>query len=409
MQKPRSKLSAIEIDALHERVAERLERIGVQTQPEVALKVLNLSSRPDTHPKDYAQVIKNDPGLSGRLLKLANSAMFAQRKPVTSIDRACLVLGLERLKSIALGFHLSRAASSGGTKELARQVWGQSVYRACLASELARHTAPSLVPEAFVIGLMLDAGIPLMSRLVGPGYDALYASCDMPLKLFRNEFETLEFTHVDVLSALMRLWRLPDLLARPLEWHHDRPSASPRPDPVHRLHRIAYVAGSLQVATCAESGEAQPLTPSSPGVPAAQRLLELDDNAIATVVRRAGAEYGANIDLFSEIASSMGCLDDVLETIQLRLVRAIDDKVEESIRHEHTSRQRFSFCGQSIELAREGVMMVAYLYDSTGAPLVTHRFQPAVEDPPTVLAALGVEPQPCEELDRMYEFIRTAA
>lgn len=409
MQKPRSKLSAIEIDALHEKLAERLERVGVQTQPEVALKVLNLSSRPDTHPKDYAQVIKNDPGLSGRLLKLANSAMFAQRKPVTSIDRACLVLGLERLKSIALGFHLSRAAASGGTKELARQVWGQSVYRACLAAELSRQTAPGLVPEAFVVGLMLDAGIPLMSRLVGPSYDALFASCDMPLKLFRTEFETLEFTHVDVLAALMRLWRLPDLLARPLEWHHDRPSATPRPDPVHRLHRVAYVAGSLQVTTLQKTGEAQPLTVNSPGVPAAQRLLELDDSSIAVVVKKAGSEYSASIDLFSEIAASMGNLDDVMETIQMRLVRAIDAKVEESIREEHTSRQRFSFNGQSIELSREGATMVAYLYDSTGAPLVTHRFQPSVEDPPAVLAALGVDPQPCDELDRMYDFIRAAA
>ncbi len=409
MSKPRSKLSAIEIDSLHERLAERLERIGVQSQPEVALKVLNLSSRPDSHPKDYAQVIRNDPGLSGRLLKLANSAMFAQRKPVTSIDRACLVLGLERLKSIALGFHLSRAAASGGTKELARTVWGQSVYRACLAAELSRQSAPTMVAEAFVIGLMLDAGIPIMSRLVGPSYDALFASCDMPLKLFRTEFDTLEFTHVDVLAALMRLWRLPDLLAHPLEWHHDRPNSTPRPDPVHRLHRIAYVVGSLQVTMLGESGEANPLTVNSPGLPAVQRLLELDDNAIATVVRKSSAEYSASIDLFSEIAASMGSMEDVFETIQMRLVRAIDAKVEESIRLEHTSRQRFSLNGQSIELAREGDMIVAYLYDSTGSPLVTHRFQPATEDPPSVLAALGVEPQPSDELDRMYEFIRAAA
>jgi hypothetical protein len=126
-------------------------------------------------------------------------------------------------------------------------------------------------------------------------------------------------------------------------------------------------------------------------------------------VKKAGSEYSASIDLFSEIAASLGNLDDVMETIQMRLVRAIDAKVEESIREEHTSRQRFSFNGQSIELSREGATMVAYLYDSTGAPLVTHRFQPSVEDPPAVLAALGVDPQPCDELDRMYDFIRAAA
>jgi HD-like signal output (HDOD) protein len=101
VKKLRSKLSATEIVQLQDFLSEKLQRIGVQSQPEVAIKVLDLSSRPDAHPKDYAAVIKNDPALCGRLLRLANSAMFAQRKAVTSIDRACLVLGLERLKAVA--------------------------------------------------------------------------------------------------------------------------------------------------------------------------------------------------------------------------------------------------------------------------------------------------------------------
>jgi HD-like signal output (HDOD) protein len=380
----------------------------VQTQPEVALKVLNLSSDPKSHPKDFAQVIKNDPGLSGRLLKLANSAMFAQRKAITNIDRACLVLGLERLKSITLGFHLSRAARAGGSQQIARMTWGQSVYRACLAAEIARSTAPSLVPEAFVVGLMIDAGIPIMSRLLGEQYDRLALSTDLPPKLFRLEFEQLEFTHVDLLAALMRLWRLPEVLSQPMIWHHDRPSAVHRPDPIHRLHRIAYVVGSLQIPT-AGSGCAQPLNANSPGVPAAQRLLDLTDESVRSIVQKCSSEYEASIDLFAEIATSLGNLDDLLETIEMRLVKAIDSVVEQSIQSEYNSRQRFNLMGQSIEISREGAVVVAYLYDSTGSPLVTHRFDPGNENAPSVLMALGVDSQPCEELQRMQDFLKSMA
>ena len=125
--KIRALLTAAEIAPLQEWLGERLERIGVESQPELVAKILELTSNPNAQLQDYAKIIKTDPGLSGRLLKLSNSALFAQRRPVTSIDRACLLLGVERLKSISLGFHMSRAAAAGcktGAKSIGREVWG---------------------------------------------------------------------------------------------------------------------------------------------------------------------------------------------------------------------------------------------------------------------------------------------
>ena len=111
MSKGRDQLAANEIVELRSSLAVRLEHVGVQSQPQVALKILDLIRRPDSQLKDYATIVRNDPALSGRLLKLANSAFFAQRKPVTNLDRACLLMGIDRLKAMALGFHLSKAAT----------------------------------------------------------------------------------------------------------------------------------------------------------------------------------------------------------------------------------------------------------------------------------------------------------
>src|SRR5262245_17360655 len=124
--KARKLLTAAELVDLRHDLVQKLDGIGVQSQPQVAMKILQLNARPDAQLKDYATIVKTDPALSGRLLKLANSAMFAQRKAVTTIDRACLLLGLERLCSVALGFQLSRAAAAEGQEELTRRVWGQN-------------------------------------------------------------------------------------------------------------------------------------------------------------------------------------------------------------------------------------------------------------------------------------------
>ncbi len=410
--KPRSELSAVEIMLLLDTLGERLERVGVPSQPEVALKILDLSSRKNAQPKDYANVLKNDAGLTGRLLKLSNSAVFAQRRAVTTIDRACLVLGMERLKSVALGFHLSRAASAvGGDKAIARLVWGQSVYRACLASELAKFAAPGLVAEAFVIGMMMDAGQPLMCAILGDPFRSVVLEGLNPAKQYRKEFETLPYTHVDVIASLARKWKLPELLAKPLEWHHTRPSEPVRSEPVHRLHRIAFGVGMLELAPrVTERGES-PLVSGGAGIGAAQRVLDLDAASVQTAVKRSVSEYSANIDLFSHIAEAMSNLEALQERVQLTLVHELDESVERSVRQESTAQsERFVIGGQCVELGRESDgWAVAYLFDSGGQRLLSHRFVPGNETSESVESALGLEPAAGDDSDEFRMYIKSIA
>lgn len=414
--KIRALLSATEVAELHETIVGKLDRIGVESQPELAIKIFELTSMPQAQLQDYAKLIKTDPGLSGRLLKLSNSALFAQRRPVTSIDRACLLLGVERLKSISLGFHLSRAAamggSSGGTRSISREVWGQSVMRACIAAELARHSAPQFTSEAFVIGLMIDAGIPLLARMIGEEYMPLYAGANTPGRLYRSEFETLSMTHVDVVSALARKWRLPDLLARPIELHHSKPSEIKRDEPLFRLHRIAYVAGLIELAPPnADSSAAPVLTTSSPGVSTAARVIGLQQQEVDAVVQRSINEYAAAIDLFESIAGNIGNPEQLLERVGVGLVNALDSAVEENVRVESSRLpERFLVGGQAVEVARESdADAVAFLFDSKGQRLMVHRFEFRSVTIDALLLALGIKPENGDDTPVIAEYLRRMA
>lgn len=408
--KSRSELSATEVSLLLDALGERLERVGVQSQPEVALKILELSSRKNTQPKDYADVLKNDAALTGRLLKLANSAIFAQRRAVTTIDRACLVLGMERLKSISLGFHLSRAAA-GGDQTIAREVWGQSVFRACLSSELARFVAPSLVSEAFAIGMMMDAGQPLMCSIVGDPFRRLMLEAKNPAKLYRKEFESLPYTHVDVITALAKRWKLPELLAKPLEWHHTRPTTPPRNEPVHRLHRIAFAVGMLELSPGSADQETIPLAATDAGVSVAQRILDLDSSAVQTAVNRSMTEYGASIDLFSQIAAAITDIESIQDRVRLTLVSELDASVERSVMRESSAQsERFVIGGQCVELGREtDGRAVAYLFDSAGQRLLSHHFEPEKESPLSLTRALGIEPLAGDDFEQLGSYIKAIA
>lgn len=402
--KPRHLLSAAEVGSLQVYLDQRLETVGLPSQPEVVIRLLELASCPSSQISDYAKIVKADHAVAGRVLRLANSAFFAQRAPISSIERACLVLGMERLKSVALGFHLSRAAMCAEDRSLSRDVWTQSVMRACIAGELARVAAPSHVAEAFVIGLMLDAGVPLMPRLLGRAYDTLLHDRPIPLVLHRREHETLPFTHVDVVAALARRWKLPDVLSTPLAWHHTRPAEPPRGDLVGRLHRVASLVGNLELRPETLDAKAEPNL-SAPG-----QSLGLTPDETKAVSARSAAEYGAALALFSDIASSLGDGDDLVDRIHAGLVAAADAAVLDSLRREQHASHRLVVDGQTLEANREGDgSIVVVLYDARGQQLLTHRFSPGSISPNSVAEAFGLELRAADDASRLLDYLRARA
>ena len=243
----RKDLPPNELESLYERLDKHLDRAGVETQPKVASRLLELAQTPDAQIQDYQDAIRTDAAVTGRILRLANSAYYAQRQPVTRLERALVILGIEKTKAVSLGFFLSRAAASAGSRTMSRKVWGESVYRASLASAMARATCPHLSPEAFIVGLMLDCGQPLMARILGEPYERLHrAQHRQPAgKLHAAEFAELEFTHADVGNGgwCGGAGSSRGSLARPICSHHTAPHVGQSSDPARSLlHRLAFYA-----------------------------------------------------------------------------------------------------------------------------------------------------------------------
>jgi HD-like signal output (HDOD) protein len=403
--KARNTLTAGEVDALLADLARRLEGLGVETQPEVAARVLSLVSDPRAGLRQFAEVIKADAGLSGRLLRLANSAFFAQRQPVTSLDRACVLMGLDRLKAIALGFHLSRAAAADPRRALSRRVWGEGIYRACLSAELARQLCPVRAPEAFVVGLMMDAGLPLLVQLLGGPAIAILRTEEPPAAQFNAESANLPYTHVDVIAALARRWRLPDLIARPLERHHSTPPEGGAPDSVQPLHRVAYFVGSIRLDAACEPAD------TGPGGGASERLLGLSPERLAEIVKRAAGEYSAICDLFRDVADGVQDPQTIAEGVHRQLIDVIDRTLSEQVRSETRGIGGcFRIADQhvEIEIDRQG-LAVAYLSDGEGLRLLSYAFRPGQEMASAVLDALGVEARAPDDTAELDAYLRSLA
>ncbi|MFN5945729.1 MAG: HDOD domain-containing protein [Phycisphaerae bacterium] len=408
--KLRSQISASELGDLYQLLDRKLDGVGLNSQPEVAIKLLEISRNKNAQLADYAKLIRNDQAVSGRVLRLANSAFFAQRRPVTTIDRACVVLGTDRLKAVSLGFHLSRACQTGGDKEYSRKIWGESLYRACLGAQLAKVAAPGLVSEAFVIGLMMDAGLPIMTSLLKDEFRSLRDQKLSPGRQARVEYDTLPFTHVDVMTALMHKWKLPELLVKPIELHHTKPPETRKDDPLSRLHRVAYVVGLIELDSSGEG--VKPVNETTPGVKTAQRILTMTDGELEATVTASVNEYSLTSEMFKEIADGLTNLDELMDTVQRSLVEAVDSVIEADLvsGEEGKPIERLVFQGRSLELScDEDGLATVYLVDSQGTRLVSHRFVPAQARLQEICEALGLEAAAPAELDKLQQSVRRLA
>ncbi|HBS29888.1 MAG TPA: hypothetical protein DEB06_10680 [Phycisphaerales bacterium] len=372
MPKARSELSAREVEALHETLTRRMGDSSVPTLPEVAVKVIQLVNDPNASLKHFADAIGADPALTGRLLRTANSAYYAQRQPVTQLHRAMVLLGIDRLKAMALGFHLTQAAAANEDQNSTKQVWTQSLFRAWLAFRIAEMFDRRLSGEAFIVGLMLDAGIPMMGELAGEQYPGVVAGAQGPTKAYAAEFKGLPFTHVDVAAALCRMWKLPPTLARPICLHHSPAEPVREKDPVSLLHAVACYVGSLHL----DSPAGDP--PSAPLAMLAQRLFAISTPDLQKLLRNAASDFKASKEMFADVLDPTMTVEKILQSANRELNEAVEGLVEQAIDAETGARVcRFEAEGMVLEFvpAHEHRVTV-YLADGDGNRLLSEDVDP---------------------------------
>ena len=68
-------------------------KLELPSPPELLLELRRLGADPDTTINDIADLVKHDVNISGRLIKIANCALFASRNKVGTVQAAVMRLG----------------------------------------------------------------------------------------------------------------------------------------------------------------------------------------------------------------------------------------------------------------------------------------------------------------------------
>jgi HD-like signal output (HDOD) protein len=97
------------IDPAKQLIENAIASVGdLATLPEVTIKIIEIVEDPKSTARDLHNVIKNDPALSVKVLKVVNSAFYGLPGQVASVDRAIILLGLSAVKNLAVAASIAR-------------------------------------------------------------------------------------------------------------------------------------------------------------------------------------------------------------------------------------------------------------------------------------------------------------
>ncbi len=213
--------------------------------PAIAIRALELTRKENVNIGEIAELISNDPALSTKILKTVNSSFYGLPKQVSTISHALVILGLQAVKTLALGFSLLSNLQSKTTGDSFDYMlyWKRSIYSAVAGKFLAKKIALVQQEEAFLSGLLADVGILIMHRVLGAEFDALCTKAagdqDVQILLTKAQFD---LDHAEVGAMLAEHWQLPPVLARPIAGHHNPNEADPQLKP---LVEVVYTAAMI--------------------------------------------------------------------------------------------------------------------------------------------------------------------
>jgi diguanylate cyclase (GGDEF)-like protein len=263
----------------------RLKSLGnLPSPPGVAARIIELAQDPDVDMARVAGAISVDGALTTRVLRIANSALYAQRRRSENLRQALVVLGLNATLTLALSFSLLKSlkGSAGNGLDYPRY-WQRALIGATAARTLGEAAGHTLGEELFLAGLLQDVGMIALDRAMPGLYRETTALQRQHPEICAHERAQLGLDHAAAGAWLLREWKLPERVCRALEGSHRlEPTEAATPEEVFQR----AVAMSGPVAELYLAGGEQADTAMNELAQLASRVFRMDTRRFGELIAR---------------------------------------------------------------------------------------------------------------------------
>jgi diguanylate cyclase (GGDEF)-like protein len=288
------------------------------TPPGVATHIIELAQDPNIEMGKVAKTVSMDPALTSKILRIANSAMYAQRRRSENLRQALVVLGLNATLTLALSFSLVKALKGGKPNGINYpHYWRRALLSGMAARALGEVAGQSLAEDLFLAGLLQDIGMLALDR----GVPDLYRdTAELQLnhrELSLHERKRLGCDHAEVGAWLMRKWNLAERLWKSIQASHriETRRALDMEDGFNRCVALSGTIADLFLSNAEERGNA-----INEFAQQLDRIFGLDKEACGRVLQRISSLVPETETIFeTDIAGDTdGLIEQAREILMVR-------------------------------------------------------------------------------------------
>jgi diguanylate cyclase (GGDEF)-like protein len=304
---------------------EALLRLSVNfpSPPGVAMHIIELAQDPEIELGKVAKALSMDSALSSKILRIANSPLYAQRRKSENLRQALVVLGLNATLTLALSFSLVKSLRGAKTNGLDYKLyWRRALLSATAARALSDFLHQTSGEEIFLAALLQDVGMLALDQALPDLYRDVEALQQDHAALAEYETTRLQVDHAYVGGWMMHNWHLPERLHSAVSHSHTLQQAFTT-DPRQIFERCVALSGPIADLFLQEPQQRQFAATAL----RAERGLGLDNMAFGQVLGTIGSMIPETEAIFdSELLSKQHpdlILEQARDVLMLRSLHAL--------------------------------------------------------------------------------------
>lgn len=188
-----------------------------------------------------AEIIRRDPSLTARLLRLVNSVYYGHSTPVNSIEEAVFYLGVRQIRQLVMVTPVIEDFQrlAGRAPFPWRDFWQHCIGTAILTREVIGGIHSPTDEVDYVAGLIHDVGKIALAAVCPEHFDCVFnAQADRPGDLLARERSVVGLDHAELGALYLRSHNLPEVFVDVARFHH-------QPE---RAARHASLVAAVQIA-----------------------------------------------------------------------------------------------------------------------------------------------------------------
>ena len=212
--------------------------------PTTAASLVGLTANDDWSWNQIVDIIKLDPIMATRVLRLANSAAYYTRSgPNVNIGTAAMRLGISNVLAIAIASGVNTLLK-GDIPELGwgkNQLWRNAIAASLVPETVSVQLSIKVPGEASAAALLHNIGVLILRHyLKSDEVNQLKKIFSETGDIYAAENELFNMDHAEIGGMVLKRWNLPAPIVESVA-NHSKPNKSPKPctDMVYLASKVA--------------------------------------------------------------------------------------------------------------------------------------------------------------------------